>query len=287
MIPAFCGRGHGGGHALQSRRPCCRPASSPASSARSFGGGDFAGASAARRAGALLAVAGAHSIGLIALLVGLAVVRPPLPGADAIAIAAAAGVAGMVGLAALYRGMAVGSMGIVTAVAGAGSLVLPLAVGALRGQPVGPLQLVGVACAAAAAAAASGALAGLAALAFGAWYVLIDLAASAGDSLWALVFSRAASAGIATVVVVAHGIERSSIPWALLVAAALLDVGGNIFFVLARDAIPIGLAAAIVGLYPVVTMLLARFVIGERLPAVGLVGVALALLGIVLISAGG
>jgi hypothetical protein len=81
----------------------------------------------------------------------------------------------VVGLAALYRGMAVGSMGIVTAVAGAGSLVLPLAVGALRGQPVGPLQLIGVACAAAAAAAASGssrdelgrralALAGLAAL---------------------------------------------------------------------------------------------------------------------------
>ena len=44
---------------------------------------------------------------------------------------------------------------------------------------------------------------------------------------------------------------------------------------------------AIVGLYPVVTMLLARFVIGERLPMVGLVGVALALLGIVLISVGG
>jgi drug/metabolite transporter (DMT)-like permease len=60
-----------------------------------------------------------------------------------------------------------------------------------------------------------------------------------------------------------------------------------VFFVLARDAIPIGLAAAIVGLYPVVTMLLARYVIGERLPAVGLVGVALAILGIVLISAGG
>jgi len=266
--------------------------------ALSFGGGDFAGASAARRAGALLAVAGAHGIGLIALLVGLAVLRPPLPGADAIVIATAAGVAGMVGLAALYRGMAVGSMGIVTAVAGAGSLLLPLAVGALRGQPVGPLQLVGVACAAGAAAAASGAsrdelgrralaLAGLAALAFGAWYVLIDLAATAGDSLWALVFSRAASAGIATAVVAARGVDRSAIPWALLVAAGLLDVGGNVFFVLARDAIPVGLAAAIVGLYPVVTMLLARFVIGERLPVVGLVGVALALLGIVLISVGG
>ncbi len=266
--------------------------------ALSFGGGDFAGASAARRIGALPAVAGAHGIGFLALLAALAIVRPPLPGLEAIAIGTAAGVAGMVGLAALYRGMSLGSMGIVTALAGSGSLVLPLAVGALRGEPVAPLQLVGVACAAVAAAAASGAsrdelgrralvLAGLAAVAFGAWYVLIDLAAAAGDWLWALVFSRGASAGIAAVVVAVRGVDRAAIPWAVLVAAGLLDVGGNVFFVVARDAIPIGLAAALVGLYPVVTMLLARFVIGERLPTLGLVGVVLAVLGIVLISAGG
>ena len=58
-------------------------------------------------------------------------------------------------------------------------------------------------------------------------------------------------------------------------------------YVVARDAIPIGLAAALTGLYPIVTMILARFVLGEHLPRLGQVGVALALLGIVLISAGG
>ena len=187
----------------------------------------------------------------------------------------------MVGLAALYRGMSLGSMGIVTALSGAGSLVLPLAVGALRGEPVAAAPARRRRCAAAAAAAAGGAsrdelgrralaLAGLAAVGFGAWYVLIDLAATAGDPLWALVFSRAASAGD-------RGrrrrrprrLDRAAIPWALLVAAGLFDVGGNVLFVVARDAIPIGLAAALVGLYPVVTMLLARFVIGERLPALG------------------
>jgi drug/metabolite transporter (DMT)-like permease len=267
--------------------------------ALSFGAGDFAGASAARRTGALLAVAGAHGIGLVALLVALAVVRPPLPGTDALLVGIGAGIAGMVGLAALYRGMSLGSMGIVTALSGAGSLILPLAVGSLRGDPVTVVQLVGVGCAAAAAAAASGAsgddmgrralgLAGLAAVAFGAWYVLIDVAASAGDPLWALVFSRAASAGIAAVAVAARGgLERAAIPWTLLVAAGIFDVGGNILFVVARDLIPIGLAAALVGLYPVVTMLLARFVIGERLPLLGLVGVSFAIVGIVLISAGG
>jgi drug/metabolite transporter (DMT)-like permease len=266
--------------------------------ALSFGAGDFAGASAARRAGALPAVAGAHGIGLVALVLFLALLRPPMPGLNAIALGTTAGVAGMIGLAALYRGMSIGTMGIVTALAGAGSLVLPLVAGAVRGDQVAPLQIVGVGCAAAAAAAASGAsrdelgrralaLAGLAALAFGAWYVLIDLSAFAGDWLWALVFSRGASAGIAAAVVAVRGLDRETLPWAILVAAGLLDVGGNVFFVLARDAIPIGLAATLVGLYPVVTMLLARYVIGERLPALGMVGVALALVGIVLISAGG
>jgi drug/metabolite transporter (DMT)-like permease len=41
-----------------------------------------------------------------------------------------------------------------------------------------------------------------------------------------------------------------------------------------------------IGLYPIVTMLLARFVLGEHLPRLGQLGVGLALLGIVLISIG-
>ncbi len=68
--------------------------------------------------------------------------------------------------------------------------------------------------------------------------------------------------------------------------AGLFDVGGNALYVVASDQMPIGLAAALTGLYPIVTMLLARFVLGERLPRLGQVGVALALLGIVLISIG-
>ena len=266
--------------------------------ALSFGAGDFAGAFASRRSGALVSVAGAHGIGLAALLIGLAAIRPPRPGAETLLYGAGAGVAGVVGLAALYRGMSIGSMGLVTALSGAAALALPLAAGALLGSPVAPLQLVGVACAAGAAAAAGGAsrdevgrrsllLAAVAALGFGAWYVLIDAAARAGDPLWALVVSRLVSAGIAAVVVAFRGVTLAGLPWLTLVAAGILDVGGNAFYVLARESIPIGLAAALIGLYPVVTMLFARMVIGERLPPIGLLGVALALAGIVLISVGG
>jgi drug/metabolite transporter (DMT)-like permease len=266
-------------------------------SALSFGAGDFAGAFAARRAGALVVVAGAHATGLVALLVGALIVRPPLPNAGAVGLGVAAGVAGMVGLAALYRGMSLGSMGIVTSLSGAGSLALPLVAGALLGATTSGLQLLGVACAAGAAAAAGGAsrddvgrralmLAALAAVGFGAWYVLVDAAARAGDPLWALVFSRATSATMATAAAFGR-LERTRFPLRIVVAAGLLDVGGNALYVVARDEIPIGLAAALTGLYPIVTMILARVVLGERLPRLGQIGVVLALLGIVLISAGG
>lgn len=265
-------------------------------SAFSFGAGDFAGAVAARRAGALAVVAGAHGVGLVALLLAAVVVRPPLPDAGGIALGLTAGVAGAVGLAALYRGMSMGSMGLVTALAGAGSLAIPLAASAVLGATIGPLQLAGVLAAAAAAAAGGGAsrgevgrrallLAGLAAVAFGAWYVLVDLAARNGDPLWALVLSRASSS-ILTGLVAIGRVDRHRFPVRIVAAAGLFDVGGNVLFVLARDSLPVGLAAALTGMYPVVTMLLARVILGERLSRLGLLGVALALLGVVLISVG-
>jgi len=265
-------------------------------SALSFGAGDFAGALAARRAGAVIVVAGAHSTGLVALLVGLLLLRPPMPGLGPALIGLAAGVGGAVGLAALYRGMSLGSMGIVTSLSGAGSLAIPLVVGAVLGSSIAPLQLAGVGCAAAAAAAAGGAsrdelgrqallLAAAAAVGFGAWYVLVDLAARGGDPLWALVFSRASSAALTAAVAIGR-FDRSRFPVRVVVAAGLFDVGGNVLYVAAREAIPIGLAAALTGLYPIVTMILARFVLGEHLPRLGQLGVALALLGIVLISVG-
>jgi drug/metabolite transporter (DMT)-like permease len=268
--------------------------------ALSFGAGDFAGAVASRRSGALAAVAGAHGIGLIALLLALGVVRPPTPELAGVGLGLSAGIAGAIGLGALYRGMALGSMGLVTALSGAGSLVIPLLAGAVMGGAIGPLQLLGVGFAGAAAVAASGAsrgdlgrlalmLAALAALGFGAWYVLLDLAARSADGLWALTLSRAASAAAATAVVAARwrrGVARGPMPWRLVTAAGLFDVGGNALYVLARDLMPIGLAAALTGMYPVVTMILARVILGEHLPRLGQLGVALALTGVVLISIG-
>ena len=266
-------------------------------SALAFGAGDFVGATAARRAGVLVVVAGAQLVGLAALVVALLVVRPELPPIDGIALGLLAGVAGAVGLAGLFGGMAVGSMGLVAALSGAGSLSIPVLVGAVTGARVAPLQLAGIGAAAAAGVAASGAsrgdlgrrallLSAVAALGFGSWYVLLDLGARVGDPLWILVLSRAASATVATVAAVPR-FDRRRYPARVVVAAGLLDVVGNVMYLAARGEMAVGLAAALSGLYPIVTMLLARFILRERLSPLGLVGVGLALAAVVLISIGG
>jgi drug/metabolite transporter (DMT)-like permease len=69
--------------------------------------------------------------------------------------------------------------------------------------------------------------------------------------------------------------------------AGVLDVAANGMVVLAFATIPVGIAAALSGTYPLATMLLARAFLGEALPRLGLLAVALAVIGIVLISLGG
>lgn len=267
-------------------------------SAVSFGAGDFTGGLASRRAPALLVAGGAQVIGLVLLLAILAVVRPAAPDAAAVVFGGVAGLFGGAGLVALYQGLSLGSMGLVTALSGVGSVAIPFAVGVtLLGNPLGPLQVVGVVAAVAAGATASGAtlagvrrdavlLALVAAIGFGLWFTFLDIAADQHE-LWALVASRGSASilvgGLALALTRGRGGRRV---WPLVLVAGAMDVAGNGAFVLSTGTIPVGIAAALSGLYPLVTMLLAAAVLRERLPALGLVAVLLAVTGIVLISIG-
>ena len=69
-----------------------------------------------------------------------------------------------------------------------------------------------------------------------------------------------------------------------MATAGILDVAANVFFVVARGEISVALAATLSGLYPLVTMILARLVLAERLPRLGILSVVLAVAGTVLIS---
>jgi drug/metabolite transporter (DMT)-like permease len=250
-------------------------------SALAFGSGDFTGGFAARRLNGFTVAGIAHATGLVLVLVLLAILRPPLPSAGSLAVGAVAGMFGGVGLVALYRGLSLGSMGIVAALSGVGSVGIPvLASAALGNAPMSSGQWLGIGVAVIAIAAASGATRA------GVWFLLLDVAAE-GGATWALVASRSASTvligGIALVRQQFGGLRGA---WPIVLAAGVLDVTGNAAFVVARGLVPVGIAAALSGLYPIVTMLLARAVLRESLPALGLAAVLMAVLGIVLISLG-
>jgi drug/metabolite transporter (DMT)-like permease len=127
-----------------------------------------------------------------------------------------------------------------------------------------------------------------AAVFFGLWFLLLDVAAEeSGSEAWALVASRGAATvliGGAALMRGCYGGLRAS--WPIVLLAGTMDVTGNAAFVLARSTLPVGVAAALSGIYPIVTMLLARAVLRESLPQLGMAAVALAVVGIAVISLG-
>ena len=72
----------------------------------------------------------------------------------------------------------------------------------------------------------------------------------------------------------------------VLASIGILDTGGNVFFAAASAKGLVSVVSILASLYPVVTVLLARAVLHERVHRSQELGIVLALAGIVLISAG-
>jgi drug/metabolite transporter (DMT)-like permease len=130
------------------------------------------------------------------------------------------------------------------------------------------------------------ALAVAAGLAFGLFFVAID---SAGDGvgIWPLVAARTASvslfAGLGAARVTASGLPRGAAGAA--VGCGVLDASANVFYVLALDHGLLSVVSVLTALYPAGTVLLARYVLGERLSTVQRAGLGVAAVAAVLIAA--
>jgi len=241
-----------------------------------------------------------QAIGLAGVLVWLALASDPFPGATDLLPAAAAGIAGAIGLGALYRGLSVGAMGIVAPISAAGPVV-PLAVDAAQGLVPSGLQLLGVALVLAGIVTisrepshASGrrvaegvGLAIVAAIGFGAFFVGID--AGADESVpWAVASARAAAVtlALAAAVLTATSVlpPRRLLP--TLVGVGIFDTGANVSVAFATTKGATGLVAVLSALYPVVTVVLARLVLREELGLARRAGGVLALGGAALVAAG-
>lgn len=271
-----------------------------------WGVSDFLGGSAARRMPVT-------SVILVSQLFALAVLLPIvlLTGAvdteaSYLAPAAVAGLAGIAALGAFYRALAIGTMGIVAPIASLG-VIVPLMAGLLRGEQPSRLELIGIAVAIGGVVLASGpelsaegrggtrALLLAAGSAVGFGVVLLLIAdASKSSVLMTLLTMRLCSATVlgAGLAVALRGhrerglrIGRADLP--LLCGIGLGDAAANAAYGQASASGLVSVTAVLASLYPVVTVLLARRLFGERLRPVQTVGVVGALAGVALLALGG
>jgi drug/metabolite transporter (DMT)-like permease len=265
----------------------------------SWGLGDFLGGLTSRRMHVLTVLVVSQVFGLAAALTWVAVSGDGFPGWPATALAAAAGACGCLGIATLYRGMAIGAMGIVAPIS-AVAAVIPFAVGIASGERPSALQIAGILLALAGVAVASrepreqggGQAAGiglalLAALGFGFYFVLADRAADESVS-YAVATARGISLllALAAALIVGASLRpgRASLP--VLAAVGLCDVGANMLFSLATTRGYLSIVAVLAALYPVVTVALAAIVLHERVARTQRFGVVGALAGAAMITAG-
>jgi drug/metabolite transporter (DMT)-like permease len=214
-------------------------------------------------------------------------------------LAVPAAVSGTLGLYAFYRGMAVGAMSVIAPIAGI-SAALPVIVGVASGDRLSALKIAGIVCALAGVffaarepartgsrVAAGVGLALLAALGFGAYFPFMH-AAGRGDFWWASLFFRMTSTSVILTAVALQrpqlGIRAREVPALFLIGFG--DMFGNLLFAAASSRGLVSIVSVLASLYPVVTILLARAILSERVARAQEGGIALTLAGVALISAG-
>jgi drug/metabolite transporter (DMT)-like permease len=266
----------------------------------SWGVADFLAGLRSRRLPLLTVLLVVQSAGFLSIGLVVAARGEGPPGFEPTLYAVLAGVAGAVGIAGLYRGLAIGAMSIVAPITATG-VVVPVGVGLATGDELSPAQAVGISLAiggvvlaarepaeAGRARVAAGAgIAAVAALAFGLVLVALDAAADA-DALWATLVMRATgwSIWVAAFAVMRPRLGLAAADLRALVLVGVLDTGANALFGLASTRGLLSVVSVLAQLYPIATVLLARILLGERISRGQQAGVLAAFAGVALITAG-
>lgn len=266
-------------------------------SAASWGAADLCGGLAVKRSPVLGVVALAHVTGLLVVGGLFLAIGQPLPTLRESSFAAAAGVVGAFGLVALYRALSGGTMGVAAPLSAVAGAVLPVA-GAwvLAGLPSwrvlagSVLALAGVALVTLDKVARPPAWVLRDALLAGAGlgaFLLVMGAATGTSVLGALLVARVASTAVMLALAARAGaLAPAARAWKACAVVGALDIGGNLFYVLAARLGPLDVAVMLSSLYPLGTVVLARFVLGERLQTVQAVGALLMLASLPLFALG-
>jgi drug/metabolite transporter (DMT)-like permease len=267
----------------------------------SWGVADFLGGLKSRQLPVVNVLLASQGTGLLLIGAFMLVRWEAVPGGDFALWAGLSGAAGIVGLASFYRGLAIGNMGVVAPISSAAAIV-PVVVGIATGDRPSVLQYAGLVLALGGVALASreeiGAESGgrmargaglgiVSALGFGFFFVGMDNASDA-DVGWAMLGNRIVSFSLllAAVAVLRPALAARRADAPVLATVGTLDITANGLFALASTEGLVSLVSVLGSLYPLTTVALAAVVLAERPHRVAQVGVAVALTGVVLISAG-
>ena len=275
-----------------------------------WGVSDFGGGLLTRRLPALVVVVASQAAAALVLLIAVTATGGFATGTPHLLYAAAAGVVGPIAMIAFYRALALGPMGVVSPLATVG-VIVPVGVGLALGERPGPLQAAGIAVAALGVVLAGGPqlrgapvqrtavlLTLVAAFGFGAVMALMSEATTgASGLLLALLVQRGCNLVVGGSALL-RAARREPETYRLadltgagrrtllgLAAVGIGDVSANGAFVLSSQAGSVAVAAVLASLYPVVTALSARLLLGERLRPVQAAGSGLALAGAILLAA--
>ncbi len=267
-------------------------------SALFWGAGDFAGGLVSRRANAVRASLYVQAGGLIPVLaIALFTRQLTMPLVDWL-WCGAAGVIGSLGFLALYRALADGQMSTAAPIAAVTSAGLPAIVGVVRDGVPSASIVAGFIFALAAIWLISQNGAGaiklrlkdlllpfLAGLGFGIYFIFVDLGGQ--SSIFAPLVAVRGAGGLTLMILAAfskdlHLPSRSILPLVLLNIS--VDVLGSVFFILAVQSGRMDIAAVLGSLYSGVTVLLAWLILREKISSIQRIGVAIALLAIILIT---
>ncbi len=274
-----------------------------------WGTGDFIGGLASRRSTALQTLMIATPAGLIALLLVTLVVHGQIAGS--VVPGVAAGCLGSLGIMFLYAGLSIGPMGVVSPISAVLGAAIPVVVGLARGERPGVPAYVGMALAAVAIVTVglepraptddsrhqrlskrALAYAVLAGIGIGGFFSVVSLAPK-DTGIWPVVWARAA----ATVMFLVFGVvmlartRQKFVPDGRSVRlqaglAGVFDASANGIYLVASHTGLLSLVAVLGSLYPATTVVLARFVLAERLRPMQKVGMVTALVAAVLLTIG-
>lgn len=266
-----------------------------------IGGADFAAGLISRRHSALRVTVWVQVGSLAAVLAAVWPVGSERITRTDVVAGIVAGLSGGFSFATFYAALARGQMGRVAPVTAVVGAIIPSVVGVIRGEPLGPLVVIGALAALAAIVfvtqergfrggstpTSAFVLAATAGFGFAIFFLALSETSPAAG-LWPLVFARLTSVpavlGLALLVSGGIGVGRVA-AWQAATTGSV-EMIANVLALLAFQRGPLVIATVLSSFYPLSTVLAARWILGERMQWIQAMGVGLAIISVPLITLG-